>query len=88
VSYDPAHDAPDLTPDPRLSSTYTATATTALTVGEPQTIAKAVVAVTGALATAITTALSDGRVTVWELVIGGLVALGSGAAVWATSNRP
>jgi hypothetical protein len=84
--YDPEHDVVDVAPNPRLSSTYTAT--TQLTVGEPQTIAKAVVAVSGALVTAITTALSDGHVTVWELVVGGLVALGSGAAVWATSNKP
>lgn len=59
-----------------------------VTVGEPQTIAKAVVAGTGALATAITTALADGQVTVWEIVLGVLLAAGSAAAVWATSNKP
>lgn len=55
--------------------------------GKP-TIAKAVVAVVGALTTAIATALADGRVTSWELILGALGAVGAGAAVWATSNDP
>jgi hypothetical protein len=53
-----------------------------------QTIAKAVVAVTGSLGVAIVAALADGKVTVWEIVLGVLTALGTGAAVWATSNEP
>lgn len=55
---------------------------------EQQTVAKAVVAVTTALGTAIGTALADGKVTVWEIVLGVLLAAGSGAAVWATTNEP
>lgn len=58
-----------------------------LTTNQP-TVAKAVVAVTTALTTAIGTALSDGAVTVWEMVVGVLLAIGSGAAVWATTNEP
>lgn len=55
---------------------------------ERPTVAKAVVAVTGALGTALATALADGAVTVWEVVFGVLAAIGAGAAVWATDNRP
>lgn len=56
-------------------------------VKEEETIAKAVVAGSTALATAIGTALSDGHVTVWEVVLGVLLAAGSAAAVWSTSNK-
>jgi hypothetical protein len=52
------------------------------------TIAKAVIAVTGSLGVAIAAAVADGSVTVWEIVLGVLAALGTGAAVWATSNEP
>jgi hypothetical protein len=52
------------------------------------TIAKAVVAVTGSLGVAIAAALADGEITVWEIVLGAIAALGTGAAVWATSNDP
>jgi hypothetical protein len=52
------------------------------------TIAKAIVAVTGSLCVAIAAALADGRVTVWEIVLGAIAAVGTGAAVWATSNEP
>ena len=61
---------------------------TELTVDEKPTIAKAVVATTGALGVAIISALADGRVTVWEIVLGVLGAIGAGAATWAVSNKP
>ncbi len=56
-------------------------------VSEPQTIAKAVVAFSGALGVAIASAVADGRVTVWEVVIGVLAAVGTAGGVWATSNK-
>ena len=59
-----------------------------LTVVEEPTIAKAIVAVTTALGTAIATALSDGHITVWEIVLSVLGSIAAGAAVWATSNKP
>jgi zinc transporter ZupT len=52
------------------------------------TIAKAVVAVSGALGAAIATAVSDGHVTAVEIVLAVLLAVGAGAAVWATTNKP
>jgi hypothetical protein len=52
------------------------------------TIAKAVVAVTGSLGVAITAALADGHITVWEIALGAIAAVGTGALVWATSNDP
>lgn len=55
---------------------------------ERPTVAKAVVAGAGALGTAIATAVADGRVTVWEIVLGALAAIGTVAGVWATSNKP
>jgi hypothetical protein len=56
---------------------------------EPRpTVAKAVVAATGALGVAIVSALADGQVTVWELVLGILATIGTTAAVWAVSNKP
>lgn len=52
------------------------------------TIAKAVVATVGSLSVGIATALSDGQITVWELALAILGAIGAGAAVWATTNEP
>lgn len=51
------------------------------------TIAKAVVAAVGALTVAIGTALTDGQVTTWEVVLAILGTIGAGAAVWATTNK-
>lgn len=55
---------------------------------EKATPAKAIVAVTTALGTAIATALADGQVTVWEMVLGGLGAIAAGATVYAVTNKP
>lgn len=52
------------------------------------TPAKAVVAASVALSSAIATALADGKVTIWELALGILGALIAGGTVWATSNEP
>lgn len=57
-------------------------------VEEKPTIAKAVIAGTGAMATAIVAALADGRVTVWEIVLGVLLAAGTAATTWSVSNKP
>lgn len=82
------HDDPVHT-DPAVTQPITRyTATTELTVGQPQTIAKAVVAVTTALGTGIATAVSDGRVTWVELVLAALGAAAAGASVWAVTNDP
>jgi predicted membrane-bound spermidine synthase len=51
------------------------------------TIAKAIVAAVGSLTVALATALTDGNVTQWELILAFLGAVGAGAAVWATSNE-
>lgn len=59
-----------------------------LVVPEKDTIAKAVIAFTGAMSTSIVAALADGRVTVWEIVLGLLFAAGTGAATWSVSNKP
>jgi hypothetical protein len=53
----------------------------------PDTIAKAVVAGAGALGVAITSALADGHVTVWEIVLGVLASIATAAATWAVSNK-
>lgn len=60
---------------------------TELEVEQPPTVAKSVIAVATALGTAIATALADGQVSVWEIVLGALGAVVAGASVWATSNR-
>jgi hypothetical protein len=60
----------------------------ALVVEEKPTVAKAVVAATGALTTGLTTALADGQVTIWEVVLTVLFTIGTTAAVWATTNKP
>lgn len=52
------------------------------------TVAKAVVATVGSLSVGIATSLADGQVTVWELALAILGAIGAGAAVWATTNEP
>lgn len=59
-----------------------------LTVDEKPTIAKAIVAVSATLGAALVTAVSDGSVTWVEIVLGVLTAIGAGAAVWATTNKP
>lgn len=59
-----------------------------LVVEEKPTIAKAVVAASGALGVAIVSAMADGHVTVWEIVLGVLATIGTTAAVWAVSNKP
>jgi len=57
-------------------------------VDQKPTIAKAVVAAATSLGVGIATALADGQVTVWELVLAILGTIVAGAGVWATSNEP
>ena len=57
-------------------------------VEEKPTVAKAVVAGAAALGTAVATAVADGHVTTWEIVLGVLATIGTVAAVWATTNKP
>lgn len=54
---------------------------------EKPSVAKAVVAGSGALGTALATALADGQVTLWEIVLGVIATVGTVAAVWATTNK-
>lgn len=61
--------------------------TETLTVSEPETIAKAVIAGATALSTGIGTALADGGVTIWEAVLFVLGAAVSVASVWAVTNK-
>lgn len=68
---------------PPRSVEYTET----LTVSEPQTIAKAVIAGCTALGSSLATALADGSVTVWEIVLGMLGTAVAAASVWSVSNK-
>jgi hypothetical protein len=55
---------------------------------EKPTVAKAIVAGVGALTTGLTTALADGHVTVWEIVLAVLFTIGTAAGTYATTNKP
>jgi hypothetical protein len=81
-AHEPQHDLPTALP-PSMEFTQQ------LSVGsEPQTIAKAVIAVATALGAAIATAVSDGHVTWPEVALGILGAIIAGASVWAVTNKP
>jgi hypothetical protein len=77
---------PGSSPEPQIEPVVVAPVVTSVTLG-PDTIAKAVVAGTGALGVAIISAVADGHVTVWEIVLGALAAIGTAAGTWATSNK-
>lgn len=62
--------------------------TTVYVTPQEQTAAKAIVALATALFTAITTAVADGHVTVWEIVLGVLTTVIAGASVYAVTNDP